>query len=77
MHVFREERNERGIGHQRESQRGRGGQDCWLVAKKEKSAFARARRFHYGRQHESRGFRELSLGRKGRAEFRKGLDCMQ
>ena len=77
MNMFREERNEGGIGHQRESQSGRGGQYGGLVAEKKKRTFARTRCFHDGRQHEARSLRELALSRKSRPEFRKRLDRVQ
>jgi hypothetical protein len=77
VHVFGEERNEGGIWHESESQRGGGTQDGRLLAEQKQRPFAGARCLHYGRQHESRGFRELALGRQGRPEFGKRLDRVQ
>ena len=77
MDVLGEERNEGGIGHERESQGCRGGQNSGLVVKEKERAFARARCFHDGGQHETRGLRELALGRKRGPEFGKRLDRVQ
>ncbi len=63
MNVFREERNEGRIWHQGESLCCGRGQHGGLVIEEQKRAFARARRFHDGRQHEPRSFRELTLRR--------------
>ena len=57
--------------------RGGGTQDGGLLAEQKQRAFASTRCLHHGRQHESRGFRELALGRQGRPEFGKRLDRVQ
>ena len=77
MHMFGKERNEGGIRHQGESQRRGGGQHGGLVVEQQEHAFARARRFHDGRQHEARSFREVALRRKRGPELGKRLNCVQ
>ena len=77
VHMFGKERNEGGIGHQGESLcRGRG-QHGRLVVEEQEHTFARARRFHDGRQHEPRSFRKLALRRERGTEFGKRLNRVQ
>jgi hypothetical protein len=77
MHVLGKERNEGGIGHERESHGGRGGEHGGLVVEEKERAFARACGFHDSGQYEARSFRELALSRERWPELGKSFDRMQ